>query len=162
VALVTGLVVLGVRGGSTDRPAATPSSASASPGGAVTVTPPPAVPAATEALCARLLGALPTTLARHRARAVSAAPDRVVAWGDPPIVLRCGVPRVAVPPDTNKQFEINGVRWLAEARGSVVVFTTTDRTVPVEATVPAHTADNPADVVADLSRPVGTTVPATG
>jgi hypothetical protein len=155
-------VVFGVRSGSTDRPSAQPSaSASTGPGGAVTVTPPPTAPAATVALCGRLLGALPTTLAGHRARAVSAAPDRVVAWGDPPIVLRCGVARVPVPPDTNKQFAINGVRWLAEARGANVVFTTTDRTVPVEVTIPAHTADNPADVVAELSRPIGRTVPAT-
>jgi hypothetical protein len=159
VALVAGLVVFGLRDGGSDRPAAAPSSATASPGGPVPVTPPPAAPAATTALCARLLGALPTTLARHPARAVSAAPDRVVAWGEPPVVLRCGVPPVTVPPDTNKQFEINGVRWFAEARGSVVVFTTTDRTAPVEVTVPAHTADNPADVVAELSRPIGRVVP---
>ena len=162
MALVTGLVVFAVRDGAPDGPASRPTpSSSADASGPVTVTPPPAAPAATEALCGKLLGTLPTTLAGHRARAVSSAPDRVVAWGDPPIVLRCGVARVAVPPDTNKQFEINGVRWLAEARGANVVFTTTDRALPVEVTVPAHTADNPADVVAELSRPVGRTIRAT-
>jgi hypothetical protein len=154
-------VVFGVRAGGPDAPAPRPSAGTAT-GGPVTVTPPPAAPAATERLCATLLGRLPTTLDGRRARAVSAAPDRVVAWGNPPVVLRCGARRVAVPPDTNKQFEINGVRWLAEARGSDVVFTTTDRTVPVEVTVPAHTATNPADVVAALSPVVGRTVPATG
>jgi hypothetical protein len=152
-------VVFGLRGGSADEPAASPG---ASSGGPVVVTAPPSAAAGTEARCATLLGALPTTLDGRRTRAVSTAPDRVVAWGDPPVVLRCGVPGVAVPPDTNKQFAINGVRWLAAARGSDVVFTTTDRAVPVEVTVPAHTATNPADVVAELSKPIAATIPATG
>jgi hypothetical protein len=110
-------------------------------------------------VCARLLAALPKTLDGRPSRTVSAAPERVVAWGEPPVVLRCGVTAVRVPPDTNKQFEINGVRWFAVASGSVVVFTTTDRLVPVEVTVPANSSANPADVVALLSVPVGRTIP---
>jgi hypothetical protein len=126
--------------------------------GPVTVTAPPAGSAATERTCARVLGALPTALGGRSARPVTAAPDRVVAWGNPAVVLRCGVPAVTVPPDTNKQFEISGVRWLAAARGSVVLFTTTDRTVPVEVTVPATTAANPADAIAELSPAIGKTI----
>jgi hypothetical protein len=146
------------RGGfsAADEPSPT---ASADPSAPVAVTPPPSAAPQTRAVCAALEKALPETFGGRPARAVAGDPERVVAWGDPPVVLRCGVPPVTVPPDTNKQFEINGVRWLAEASGSVVVFTTTDRRVPVEVTVPATTAGNPADAVADLSRPVGATVP---
>jgi hypothetical protein len=128
----------------------------------VAVTPPPSAPPAVVALCGKLLGALPTELGGAPARPVSAAPERVVAWGDPPVVLRCGVAPVEVPPDTNKQFEISGVRWFAVVRGHTVVFTTTDRTVPVEVTVPASRPGNPADVVATLAVPVGRTIPVRG
>jgi hypothetical protein len=156
VAVLAGLVIFALR--STDAPAPSPGS-TPSAGEPVPVTAPPSAPAPVTAVCATLLGALPTTLDGRPSRPVSAAPERVVAWGDPPVVLRCGVPPVAVPPDTNKQFQINGVRWFAQTRGKNVVFTTTDRTVPVEVTVPATTATNPADVVATLSGPVGRTVP---
>ena len=147
------------RGGFSDRPAPAPS---ASATGTVPVSAPPAASAAVAAVCGKLLGALPRTLDGRPARPVSAAPDQVVAWGSPPVVLRCGVGPVTVPPDTNEQFQINGVRWYAETHGSAVVFTTTDRTVPVEVTVPATTAGNPADPVAELSVPVGRTIPAKG
>jgi hypothetical protein len=158
VAVLTGLVMFAVRTADAPAPSAS-STPSASAGGPVTVTPPPSGPATATAVCRTLLGSLPTTLDGRPSRPVSAAPDRVVAWGEPPVVLRCGVPPVTVPPDTNKQFQINGVRWYAQTRGKYVVFTTTDRTVPVEVAVPANTAANPADVVATLSGPVGKTVP---
>jgi hypothetical protein len=151
-----------VRGGFSAPDAPDAPAPRADPSAPVTVTPPPSAAPATRAACAALAAALPTTIDGRPARAVDGSPERVVAWGDPPIVLRCGVVPVTVPPDTNRQFEINGVRWLAEARGSVVVFTTTDRRVPVEVTVPATTAGNPADVVAGLAGPVGTTIPVSG
>jgi hypothetical protein len=157
--VLTGVTMFALRGGfsAPHTPAASPT---ADPSAAVTVTPPPPAAPAARSTCAALGTALPATLGSRARRPVAGAPDRVVAWGAPPVVLRCGVAPVTVPPDTNKQFEINGVRWYAVARGPVVVFTTTDRRVPVEVTVPAATAGNPADVVADLSVPVGTRVPA--
>jgi hypothetical protein len=163
-----GIAVFAARGGFSDGPAPAPSASAVAPTpsanatGPVTVSAPPSASTAVTALCGRLVGTLPRTLDGRPLRPVSAAPDRVVAWGSPPVVLTCGVAPVTVPPDTNKQFQINGVRWYAETRGSAVVFTTTDRTVPVEVTVPATTAGNPADVPAELSGPIGRTIPAKG
>jgi hypothetical protein len=150
-------VIVAVRSPDTPHPAASRSPVPVdSP---LPVTPPPSAPATVVATCTELVGALPAKLEGAPARPVSAAPNRVVAWGDPPVVLRCGVDPVTVPPDTNMQFEIGGVRWFTEERDDVVVFTTTDRTVPVEIAVPVSTAENPADVVATLAEPVGRTVP---
>jgi Protein of unknown function (DUF3515) len=163
VAVLTGLALFAVRGGfdggtAAPSPSAAPSATpTARATGPVAVTPPPSGSPTTTAVCAALRKALPATLAGRPARPVTA--ERVAAWGDPPVVLRCGVRPVPVPPDTNKQFEINGVRWFAQAHGSVVVFTTTDRTVPVEVTVPAISG-NPADVPAELAGPVSKAVPA--
>jgi hypothetical protein len=50
-------------------------------------------PAAT--VCSRLLDALPETLAEQPRRAVEPPDGYAAAWGDPAIVLRCGVGRPA-------------------------------------------------------------------
>ena len=158
--MLTGVAMYVAQGGfSADSPAAAPTRLpTADPSVPVAASPAPSVPP----VCRTLLAKLPRDLGGRPSRPVTGSPPGVAAWGNPPVILRCGVPPVQVPPDTNKQFDINGVRWYAEARGSAVVFTTTDRTVPVQVTVPATTSGNPADVVADLSRPVGTTIAVSG
>jgi hypothetical protein len=152
--VVAGLAFFGFRAASVPAPAPSPSVAATGP---VAVTAPPAAPAATVALCGKTIGSLPITLDGKHSRAVTLAPDRVVAWGDPPVVLRCGVAPVTYPPDANL-LQINGVTWYGRAVGSAVVFTSVDRTVPIEITVPASKG-NPSDPIATLSVPIGRTVP---
>lgn len=68
--------------------------------GPVDVTPPPA-DAAAAAVCARLAPLLPDTLGQGLdRRPVTADPNRAAAWGDPAIVLTCGV-EAAGPPGLN-------------------------------------------------------------
>ena len=72
--------------------------------------PPVSGPVATR--CAGLLKALPRSVADQDRRAVStAAHGYAAAWGDPPIVLRCGVPK---PKGLNRFAtcqQVNGVGW---------------------------------------------------
>jgi hypothetical protein len=62
------------------------------------------------ATCEQLVDDLPDTLADEERRLVSPAAAPGAAWGDPAIVLRCGVP----PPkldDVAECLEANGVGW---------------------------------------------------
>ncbi|MBM7800568.1 hypothetical protein JOE57_003489 [Microlunatus panaciterrae] len=58
------------------------------------------------------------------------------AWGDPPIVLRCGVPQPAAMTQASQCFEVNGVGWLAEEGKGGFLFTTIGRPALVELGVP--------------------------
>jgi hypothetical protein len=124
LAVIAGLGVFAVSGGF-DRPATGP----------VTVETPPAG-ATADADCATVLGKLPTQLGDRQARPVSDAPQRVVAWGDPPVVLRCGVAAPAVAQDA-QLVTVDGVTWTSLERADVVVWTTTGRPVAVELRVPS-------------------------
>lgn len=162
VAVLAGIGLFSVLASSANGPSPTPS-ASASGASAerapVAVTAPPAIGADQVRLCGRAIGALPIVLEGQRSRAVTAAPERVVAWGEPPVVLRCGVPPVKYPPDANLT-TINGVAWYGRPAGKTIVFTTVDRTIPVEVTVPTTGDGNPSDPLVTLATPIGKVIPA--
>lgn len=72
------------------------------------------------------------------------------AWGDPPIILRCGV---AAPPGLTASsdcLEVNGVGWFREDADGGTLFSTIGRAVVVEVGVPSDYA-SPVDVLVDLS-----------
>lgn len=125
------------------QPAHQPSSAAPAALPAITAVG-PTPDAAGQAACNRVIGALPLQLAGLAPRVVHPNPDSpyVVAWGDPAIVLRCGVPRPAalVPGSADQIFSANGptgVYWLPVKQRASTVWTTVDRAVYVEVTVPA-------------------------
>lgn len=60
----------------------------------------------------------------------------VTAWGDPSIVLRCGVQRPASYDPTAELVTINGVNWFPEQLAHGYRFTTWGRAANVEVTVP--------------------------
>ncbi len=102
----------------------------------------PANPAS-DATCARILQRLPVTLSGLVTRRVSSASASVVAWGDPAVVLRCGVPRPTglVPASADYVQEVGdgagrSVEWLPATGKKQTVWTTIDRRVYVEVTVP--------------------------
>jgi hypothetical protein len=74
----------------------------------------------------------------------------VRAWGDPSVVLRCGVVRPAgLQPAASAQLvEIDGVNWLPDQTSGATVFTSVDRAVYVEVSVPKRTADQPMALIA--------------
>ena len=101
----------------------------ASPVAAPTVSPSPPG-------CAELLAEVPTRISGQERREVEPDNGTTAAWGDPPVVLRCGVTAPAgLRPDSSLT-EVNGVAWFAEQRSRGYVFTTVGRTPAVEVTVP--------------------------
>lgn len=98
--------------------------------------------------CVGLLGDPPRTVAGQPYRHVE---GRVAAaWGDPPIILRCGVEKPAALRPDSQCHEVNGVGWLAEKQGDDWLFTTIGRKHHVSLEVPSDYA--PAgDALADIA-----------
>jgi len=105
----------------------------------------------TDSVCTDLLAALPEVVDDAVQRDVSPADLPAAAWGQPVIVLRCGVPMPAAYEPDAQLFDINGLGWLpVEAEGGTV-FTSVDRDIRVEVAIPDD-YDPPAEVLADLSQ----------
>lgn len=98
--------------------------------------------------CEGLLGDPPASVAAQPRRMV--AGRTAAAWGDPPIVLRCGVEKpVALTPNSRCD-DIDGVGWFAEKQSDGWLFTTIGRDYFVSVDVPSDYAPA-ADALADLS-----------
>ncbi|MFD2091345.1 DUF3515 domain-containing protein [Blastococcus deserti] len=104
----------------------------------------PAMTPEAEASCPALMGSLPFELAGETSRRVQSDTPNAYAWGDPPIVLVCGVDRPAGYVVGVSAMQINGVQWYVDTSdpGSTV-WTTVDRPVYVEITLPAEVDSAP-------------------
>lgn len=110
--------------------------------------------------CKQLISQLPDHVAGQEARSVQPAYTPAGAWGDPPIVLRCGVAKPASLRPDSSCFVVNDVGWLAEQDDQPVtgsepvdgelVFTTIGRSAYVEVTVPSD-YQPAADALVDLA-----------
>lgn len=80
------------------------------------------------------------------------------AYGDPPVSVRCGVPRPAALSATSDLVEVDGVAWFPEELTDGWLMTTVDRVANVEITVPADQGPAPS-VAADLSSTILVTLP---
>lgn len=146
--------------------ASSPDSSSSSPG-------PPAapltvaassLPAAAQTPCEKVSEKLPVTLAGLAPRAVY-GPPFVVAWGNPSVVYRCGVARPAgLSPGSSAGVIDTGtgpgrtVEWFAVKRADLTVWTSIDRTVYLEVTVPA--AVQGGEIISSLSGDIAAVLPA--
>jgi Protein of unknown function (DUF3515). len=84
------------------------------------------------------------------------------AWGDPAVVLRCGVAKPRTLRATSELIEINSVRWFLHETHEAYVFTTFGRVAFVEVSVPKSVPRERATApLVDLARPVITSVPTT-
>ncbi|MDR1999854.1 MAG: DUF3515 domain-containing protein [Frankiaceae bacterium] len=125
--------------------------------GTVAIQRPPSEPA-----CAALMSSLPDALVGLARREVRPSDDQVRAWGDPALVLRCGVSRPAalVPASDATVFYIkdkavgDGVLWLPdanhEAGAGPTAFTAVDRDVYVEVLIPSGQNVVPLPQISDL------------
>jgi uncharacterized protein DUF3515 len=111
---------------------------------------PPANPAA-DTPCTKLLAALPITLADLPGRPAQSSSTYVAAWGDPAVVLRCGVPRPGALRQGSADLDIaiNGVLWLPARHKDATVWTTVDRPAYIEVTVPKSYAQPPLGPISD-------------
>jgi hypothetical protein len=83
---------------------------------------------------------LPLELAGETSRLVDSDTPYAYAWGDPAIVLVCGVDPPAGYVVGTSTIVISGVEWFVDdADPDVVVWTTVDRNVPVQVSVPTST-----------------------
>jgi Protein of unknown function (DUF3515) len=120
--------------------------------------PDPVPDAASEAKCLSLLAHLPERVAKQSRRSVK--PGRfAAAWGQPPLTLRCGVPRPPGLGATSQCFDVNGVGWFAEPARGGYLFTTIGRPAYVEVSVPSHYAPE-AQALVDFATPINTYDPA--
>jgi hypothetical protein len=134
-------------GGATATASPTRSQVAALP--AVRVPAPPES-AAGQRSCPGLIAALPVRLGDLLGRPVQSSSPSVLAWGEPPVVLRCGVPRPAgFVPGAPDVVGINGVTWFVQPRGERTVWTVVDRAVYIEATVPSGYASAPIPSLSD-------------
>ena len=124
--------------------------------GAVEVEPYDVLPGA-DRVCTSLLGELPDVVSDAVTRDVEPAELPAAAWGEPPIVLRCGV---GFPPEYQPDAtltEIDGVAWLPAEGVGGVFFATVDRDPIVEVAVPDDY--DAATVLGDLGPSIAANVP---
>lgn len=119
--------------------------------GALTPSAPPSDPAAV-APCTKLLQTLPERLGNLLPRVVHPKPDSlfVVAWGNPAVILRCGVPRPADLKPGSSAFVpvVNGVAFLEHDTSDAHVYTSIDRSVYVEVSFPKKAGSGELPLVA--------------
>ena len=119
----------------------------------------PDVTPAAELACPVLMAQLPLELAGEPSRMVDSDSLFAYAWGDPAVVMVCGVAPAAGYVVGAATIVISGVEWFVDTSDpDVVVWTTVDRLVPVEVRVPAST--DSATVTA-LCPVIATTLPYT-
>lgn len=111
-------------------------------------------PHAADPACARVMVALREAgfaeLADRPRRDTSA--QSTAAWGDPPVVLRCGVEPPG--PTTDACLRVDSVDWVVREDDEQTVFTTYGRVPAVEVSVPASDPAGADVVLAGLGGPV--------
>jgi len=84
------------------------------------------------------------------------------AWGDPAVVLRCGVGKPRGLRPTSELITIDNVAWFLDETHDAYVFTTYGRVAFVQVRVPTSVAREKATApLVDLAHPVSTSVPTT-
>jgi hypothetical protein len=113
--------------------------------------PVPAVDDGQRRACTSLAGALPQEIDPGvRRRAVSGDSTLTAAWGDPPVILTCGV---APADEAQELLSVNGLEWSVQDTGGAVRWTTQGLPVAVAVEVPDHYA-NGAELVNPLAAPI--------
>lgn len=110
------------------------------------------------ASCDAVLAALPSTLGGHDRRTVTKdARASARAWGDPAIVLRCGVARPASYTPTGDCLVIDDIEWYVEPATGGTIFTIVGADPRIEVSVPAAYTP-PSDVLVDVGNAIAATI----
>jgi hypothetical protein len=109
-------------------------------------------------VCGVLAEQLPDVVADQQRRDTVPDSDLTAAWGDPTIVLRCGVPEPEALEPTSELVSVDGVDWFPERLTAGYLFTTYGRVVFVEVSVPDDYAPE-AGALTDLADSVQAAVP---
>jgi len=159
VALLAGLLSAWALGGlGHSRPTATTPTGTPALGATAAVTlPVPSLAVTPAGLCRLLISRLPDRVLSLARRPIDGAVESSAAYGDPPLVLSCGVAPRSVAPIADV-YPISGVCWISELAADGTVWTTVDRTVAVSIAVPGP-SDGSAQWIAPLSPTVGGVMP---
>jgi hypothetical protein len=109
--------------------------------------------------CANFKGKLPDEVVNQTVIATDPRTSFVSAWGDPAIVVRCGVPTPSALGPTSQLVTVDGVDWLPEQLENGYLFTTVGRELNIEVSVPDAYAPE-ADALVDISPAVSEGIPA--
>jgi hypothetical protein len=108
---------------------------------------------------------LPQQLESLRARVISPRSPLVHAWGNPAVVLTCGVrPPAGYSATSSETTGVNGVSWFEQAGAKIVVWTALrpgtghGQPVNVQLAVPTHYPGQGAFLV-DLAQPLKSALP---
>ena len=115
-------------------------------------------PGADTPSCKALMPALPDKLAGAARRTLDGAVKAVAAWGEPAVVLRCGIESPQELTCSAALFQINGVSWLqlTEAGLDSTTYIAADRSVRIAVTVPTGSGSGG---IGQLSDVVAATLP---
>jgi len=145
---VTVVLAFALTAGHRSGTAATPTPSNAVLPG-VSVAAPPSPSTATQAACVKVFAKLPVQLGRLAPRKTETDSSFVAAWGNPAVVVRCGVARPAVfgTPQAAQLVDVNSILWQPDPQRDRTIYTTVDRSVYIDVTVPAG-ADQPLPLLA--------------
>ncbi len=109
-------------------------------------------PGADSAACKAVMPALPQKLAGENRRTLEGATDAVAAWGDPPIILRCGLETPEELTCSSAITRVNGVYWLqlSETGLDQTTYIAADRTVRIAVTIPDGSGTGPIQQISDV------------
>ncbi len=128
----------------------------AAPGPVAVPTPVASVTPAVATACLTLLDALPQEIDPGVARrVVEGPPSRFAAWGDPAVVLECGV---AAGDPRDEPATVNGLAWTVRDTGDGFLWTTLSLGINVAVSIPGAYG-NSAELVNPLAEPVLRTLP---
>jgi Protein of unknown function (DUF3515) len=150
IAIAVGLLIfwkIAPSGGTTPEAQSSASAPVAVPSTPVRMAAPKLTGRAAQA-CLAVTSQLPMKVRDLPARRVSAGPEQNAAYGEPPITVSCGVPQPTlcervdgghagcVPLDAT-MLKMNGVCWYGQDLPASDIFTTMDREVAVQVSVPS-------------------------
>ncbi|MGY1730782.1 DUF3515 domain-containing protein [Geodermatophilus sp. SYSU D01045] len=110
---------------------------------------PPPTPEA-DAHCPALMAGLPLDLTEEPQRLVDSDTPYAAAWGDPPIVLVCGVPQPAGLVAGEGLLQIDQVTWFVEQAEEATTWTAVDRAAYVQVTLPPDVDSAPVTVLSGV------------
>lgn len=93
-------------------------------------------PGASTPACTSFMAALPATLAGGQRRQLNAAQPGVAGWGDPAVLVRCGLPNPASFTCSALLSVVNRVAWFQLDSTDGTTFVAMDRAVRVAVTLP--------------------------
>jgi len=107
--------------------------------------------AGNSSFCTELMSRIPVELADQLIRSTKPSDAGVAAWGDPAIVMRCGVSEPTAITPTSQLIAINGVDWFPEPLSNGTRFTSVNTSEFIEVNIP-NTYEPASNMLVDLAR----------